>query len=260
MTERARMSDFADVAVDAAKKAGKIVKDNFEKKKQVRHKEVKELVTNVDVEAEGVIIKTIRQKFPNHKFESEELGKEKCTPEDYVWIVDPLDGTHNYTYGVPFFSTSIALARGGQLILGAIYDPVRDKMFLAEKGKGAYVNGQPIRVSDRGKLSEALVMYDNQFHKREDMFTNFQRIYPKIFTVRISGSAATDACLVASGVADARIWHKTKVVDVAAGVIIVEEAGGKATDFKGSPLQLGGTEVIVSNGKVLPELVAALKT
>jgi len=252
------MPQFKDVALEACKSAGKIVMDNFEKKKQVQHKEAKELVTNVDVEAEGAIMKTIREKFPSHKFESEELGKEKYSAEDYVWIVDPLDGTHNYTYGVPFFNTSIALARGGELILGAIYDPVHDKMFYAEKGKGAFVNGQPTRVSDRGKLSEALIMYDNQFHKRDDMFANFQKIYPKIFTVRISGSAATDACLVASGVADARIWHKTKVVDVAAGVVIVREAGGKATDFKGNSLQLGGTEVIVSNGKILPELVAAL--
>jgi len=252
------MPQFKDVALEACKSAGKIVMDNFEKKKQVQHKEAKELVTNVDVEAEEAIMKIIREKFPSHKFESEELGKEKYSAEDYVWIVDPLDGTHNYTYGVPFFNTSIALALGGELILGAIYDPVHDKMFYAEKGRGAFVNGQPTRVSDRGKLSEALIMYDNQFHKRDDMFANFQKIYPKIFTVRISGSAATDACLVASGVADARIWHKTKVVDVAAGVVIVREAGGKATDFKGNSLQLGGTEVIVSNGKILPELVAAL--
>jgi len=253
------MQQFKDVAIEASRKAGKILMDNFEKKKQVHHKEAKELVTNVDVEAEEVIINTIRERFPNHKFESEELGKEKYTAEDYVWIVDPLDGTHNYTYGIPFFNTSIALARGGQLILGAIYDPVHDKMFYAERGKGASVNEEPTHVSDRATLSEALVMYDNQFHKRDDMFPNLQRIYPKIFTVRISGSAATDACLVASGVADARIWHKTKVVDVAAGVVIVEEAGGRATDFRSNPLQLGGTEVIVSNGRILPELVAALK-
>jgi len=253
------MPQFKDVAIEASKSAAKILMDNFEKKKQVHHKKAKELVTNVDVEAEGVIVKTIREKFPSHKFESEELGKEKYTAEDYVWIVDPLDGTHNYTYGIPFFNTSIALARGGELILGAIYDPVHDKMFYAEKGKGAFVNGQPTHVSDRANLSDALIMYDNQFHKREDMFANFQKIYPKIFTVRISGSAATDACLVASGIADARIWHKTKVVDVAAGVVIVQEAGGNATDFKGNPLQLGGTEVILSNGKILPELVMALK-
>jgi len=253
------MPQFKDVAIEASKSAGKILMENFEKKKQVHHKEAKELVTNVDVEAEGVIMKIIREKLPSHKFESEELGKEKYTAEDYVWIVDPLDGTHNYTYGIPFFNTSIALARGGELILGAIYDPLHDKMFYAEKGNGAFQNGQPTHVSDRAKLSEALIMYDNQFHKRDDMFANFQKIYPKIFTVRISGSAATDACLVASGIADARIWHKTKVVDVAAGVVIVREAGGKATDFKGNPLQLGGTEVIVSNGKILPELVAALK-
>jgi myo-inositol-1(or 4)-monophosphatase len=253
------MPQFKDVAIEASKSAGKILMDNFEKKKQVHYKEAKELVTNVDVEAEGVIMKIVREKFPSHKFESEEFGKEKYTAEDYVWIVDPLDGTHNYTYGIPFFNTSIALARGGELILGAIYDPVHDKLFYAERGKGAFVNGQPTHVSDRAKLTEALIMYDNQFHKREDMFANFQKIYPKIFTVRISGSAATDACLVASGIADARIWHKTKVVDVAAGVVIVEEAGGKATDFKGNPLQLGETEVIVSNGKILPELVAALK-
>jgi myo-inositol-1(or 4)-monophosphatase len=253
------MSQFKDVAIEAAKSAGRIIIENFEKKKKVTQKEAKELVTNVDVEAESAIMKIIRGKFPDHKFESEELGKEKYTAEDYLWIVDPLDGTHNYTYGVPFFNTSIALSRGGELILGAIYDPVHDKMFYAEKGEGAFVNGQPTHVSDRTKLSEALIMYDNQFHKRDDMFANLQKIYPKIFTVRISGSAATDACLVASGVADARIWHKTKVVDVAAGVVIVEEAGGRATDFKGNPLQLGGTEVIVSNGKILPELVATLR-
>jgi len=251
--------EFKDVAIEASKRAGKVLMENFEKKKQVHRKEAKELVTNVDVEAEAIIMKTIRETFPSHKFESEELGREKYTAEDYVWIVDPLDGTHNYTYGIPFFNTSIALARGGELILGAICDPVHDKMFYAERGKGAFVNGQRTHVSERNKLSEALVMYDNQFHKREDMFANFQKIYPKIFTVRISGSAATDACLVASGIADARIWHRTKVVDVAAGVVIVQEAGGNATDFKGNPLQLGGTEVIVSNGKILPELVAALK-
>jgi myo-inositol-1(or 4)-monophosphatase len=253
------MSQFGDVAVEACKSAGKILLGSFQKKKQIHHKEARELVTDVDIEAEDIIIKTIREKFPTHKFESEELGKEKYTAQDYVWIVDPLDGTHNYTYGIPFFNTSIALARGGEIIVGAIYAPLQDHMFYAEKGKGAFIDGEPIRVSDRSKLSEALIMYDNQFHKREDMFINFQKIYAKIFTVRISGSAATDACLVASGVADARIWHKTKTVDVAAGVLIVEEAGGKATDFKGNPLQLGGTEVIVSNGKILPELVAALK-
>ena len=137
------MSQFKDAAIEASKKAGKILMENFEKKKQVHHKEAKELVTNVDVESEGIIVKTIRDKFPKHKFESEELGKEKYTEEDYVWIVDPLDGTHNYTYGIPFFNTSIALARGGQLILGAIYDPVHDKMYYAERGKGAFVNGQP---------------------------------------------------------------------------------------------------------------------
>lgn len=253
------MPQFKDVAIEASRRAGRILMDNLEEKKQVHHKEAKELVTNVDLEAEGVIMKIIRDEFPSHKFESEELGKEKYTAEDYVWILDPLDGTHNYAYGVPFFDTSIALAYGGELILGTIYDPVHNKMFYAERGKGAFVNGQRIHVADRTKLSEALIMYDNQFHKREDMFANFQKIYPKVFTVRISGSAATDACLVASGIADARIWHKTKVVDVAAGIVIVEEAGGKATDFKGTPLQLGGTEVIVSNGKILPELVAALE-
>ncbi len=252
------MPEFRDVAIEASKKAGKVLMENFEKKKQVHHKEARELVTNVDVESEGVIVKTIRDRFPNHKFESEELGGEKYTAEDYVWIVDPLDGTHNYTYGVPFFNTSIALARGGQLILGTIYDPVHEKMYYAEKGKGAFVNGRPTHVSDRSKLSEALVMYDNQFHKRDDMFPNLQKLYPKIFTVRISGSATTDACLVASGIADARIWHKTKVVDVAAGVVIVEESGGKATDFRGNQVRLGGTEVIVSNGKILLELVATL--
>jgi myo-inositol-1(or 4)-monophosphatase len=252
------MAQFKDVAIEASKKAGEILVKNFGKKNEVRRKEAKELVTNVDIESEDMIVRTIREKFPSHKFESEELGKEKYTAEDYVWIVDPIDGTHNYTYGIPVFNTSIALARGGQLILGAIYDPVHDMMYYAEKGKGAFVNGQATHVSERSSLSEALIMYDNQFQRRDDVFPNLQRLYPRIFTVRISGSAAADACLVASGVADGRIWHKTKVFDVAAGIVIVEEAGGKATNFRGNPLQLGATEVMVSNGKILPELVAAL--
>jgi len=247
-----------EVAIKAAKEAGKILLDNFRRVKEVRMKEVRELLSNVDLESEERIIQIIKKSFPQHTFLSEEMGKERGQ-QDYVWIIDPLDGTHNYIYGQPAFGLSIALAQQNEVILGVINLPFYGELFYAEKGKGAYLNGRLIHPSDIDKLSEAYILYDPQLHKRNDMFDNLARLYPKCFTLRIFGCAVYDACSVASGRAEARIWHKTKTVDVAAGSLIVKEAGGKVTDFNGNPYSLGSTEVIVSNGKIHDELVNVLK-
>jgi len=215
-------------------------------------------VTNVDIESERLIIPMIKKNFPQHRFLSEELGRVSGR-KDYVWIIDPLDGTHNYAYGQPAFGLSIALAHMKEVILGVINLPFYGELFYAEKGNGAYLNGELIHPSNVNKLSEAYILYDPQLHKRDDMFDNVSKLYPKCFTLRIIGCAVVDACSVASGRAEARIWHKTKTVDVAAGTLIVKEAGGEATDFNGNPYTLGSTEVIVSNAKIHDELVDALR-
>lgn len=252
------MKEFEEVAVKAAKEAGRIMLDSFRREKEVRVKEARELVSSVDIESERRIAQEIRENFPEHSFISEELGGGSGR-EDYVWIIDPLDGTHNYIYGQPAFGLSIALAHQDEVILGVINLPFYGELFYAEKGKGAYLNGRRVHPSDVDKLSEAYIFYDPQLHKRKDMFDNLMKLYPKCFSLRIIGCAVHDACSVASGRAEARIWHKTKTVDVAAGTLIVQEAGGKATDFNGNPHTLGSTEVIVSNGKIHDELVDVLK-
>lgn len=252
------MKEFIEVAIKAAKEAGKILIENFRREKKVHWKEAKELVTNIDIESEKLVIQMTKDNFPQHKVLSEELGRMPGR-EDYVWIIDPLDGTHNYIYGQPAFGLSIALAHQDEIILGVINLPFYGELFYAEKGKGAYLNGKPIHPSDIDKLSEAYILYDPQLHKRKDMFDNLVKLYPKCFTLRIIGCAVYDACSVASGRAEARIWHKTKTVDVAAGTLLVQEAGGKATDFNGNPFTLGSTEVIVSNGKIHGQLVDVLR-
>ncbi len=248
-----------EIAIKAAEEAGKILMESFRKKKEVHWKEAKELVTNVDLESEKLIVGMIRDNFPEHQLLSEEMGISRGQEKEYFWIVDPVDGTHNYAFGQPAFGLSIALAHGGEVVLGVINLPFYDELYYAEKGKGAYLNGKLIHPSNTEKLIEAYILYDPQLHKRADMFTNLMKLYPKCFTIRIIGCAVTDACAVAAGRADARIWHKTKLVDVAAGTLLVKEAGGKATDFNDRPLTLEGTEVMVSNGKIHNELVEILK-
>jgi len=252
------IEDLLNVAISAARKAGKITLKYFRKKMIVHEKEARELVTNVDIASEKAIIETIRKTFPSHIIISEELG-ESVGRGEYVWIIDPLDGTHNYVHGQPTYGISIAVARDSDVIIGVIYLPFYDELFYAVKGCGAFTNnGEKISVSSIDDLRNAYILYDPQLHKRFDMFDNLQKLYNKCFTIRIIGSAVYDSCSVACGRAEARIWHKTKTVDVAAGTLLVREAGGKATDFKGRPYKIGMTEVIVSNGKIHDKLVQIL--
>lgn len=252
------VEDFLKVAIDAAKNAGKVTLKYFRKKLIVHEKEARELVTNVDMESEKIILNTIKNAFPDHTILSEELGK-SAGEKEYLWIVDPLDGTHNYVHGQPAYGISIALVYKNEVILGVIYLPFYDELFHAVKNRGAFLNvDKKISVSAVDSLSNAYVLYDPQLHKRPDMFDNLRRLYQKCFTIRIIGSAVHDASAVASGRAEARIWHKTKTVDVAAGTLLVREAGGKATDFSGRPYRVGMTEVLVSNGKIHDKLIQIL--
>jgi len=243
--------------IKAIKTAGEVVNKHRKNVKEISMKSYKDFVTNVDLESEKTIVGLIREKFPDHIIHSEEMGTEEKKSE-YMWIIDPLDGTHNYMFNIPFFGISIALARNKEIIMGAIYLPAFDELFFAEKGKGAFLNGKPIKAASQENLIESLILYDNQFHKHEDMLPNYVKIVDKAFTTRIMGSAVCDLCSVARGYANARIFHKPKLCDFAAGALIVEEAGGKATDFWGNPWNIETKNLIASNGKIHDELLKLL--
>lgn len=222
-----------------------------------RHKSYKEIVTNCDIASESAITKFLSTKYPNAKVFSEEVG-EISGEEEMVFIIDPLDGTHNFLRNIPFYAISIGLYYIGEPYAGIIYLPEFNEYYYAIKDKGAYVNGDKISCSDTAKLKDAMVAYDNQFHKHDSMMNNLSPLVEKCFTLRILGSACVDLCNVSNGYLDARVFHKTKAVDFAAGQVIIDEAGGKISNFKGEPVTLRTNDIIASNGRIHDELIDLL--
>jgi len=248
-----------DIAKATAKAVGNMQKISILKQKQIIRKSEKELVTHVDMDAQKTLEDTFIRKFPNYKIFSEERLIEQNYPkEDFFWIIDPLDGTHNYISQLPFYGISIALANNDEFYLGVIYIPEFDLLFWGTKGCGAFCNGERISVSENNNLSRSMITYDNQFYKSENSINNYKKLIGRTFTTRILGSAACDICYVASGKIDARIWNNTKLCDIAAGVTIINEAGGKITDFDNQPISVTTHDVIASNGLVHDEIINIL--
>ncbi len=218
-----------------ARQAGDILRAGYEREHQVRYKGVIDLVTEVDGQSEAFLLSEIRRRFDGHRILSEEAG-EIDGREEHLWYLDPLDGTVNYAHGVPIFSVSIAYAHRGALTLGAVYDPLRDEMFLAERGKGAWLNGRPIRVSQTQDLKHSLLVtgfpYD-AWNAERDNFEYFIRFAKCTQGVRRLGSAALDLCYVAAGRFDGYWELSLKPWDAAAGALIAEEAGAKVTRVDG---------------------------
>ena len=251
------------LAIDAALEAGRFLKMNVGKIKHIEHKQGEErnLVTEIDKKAEQLIIDKIRKRYPHHDFLAEESGSHK-TVSDYKWIIDPLDGTTNFTHGLPIFCTSIALEHKGELLLGAIYDPSSDELFTAEKDKGAYLNNRRIRVSQTNKLIESLIVtgfpYDIKTNP-DNALQHFSNVVMESQGVRRLGSAALDLSYVACGRFDG-FWEVTlNPWDMAAGVLFVQEAGGKFTNFRGFPSTIYTPNVLVTNGHIHNQLVDVLR-
>lgn len=242
-------------AIDAAREAGAILQKNFGKKYRVIRKSPKEMVSSVDMKAQKAILEILGPRFPDHGIISEEK-----TPAADVhvknWIIDPMDGTHNYIAGLPFSGISIALARGNEFELGVILFPMEDRMYYAAKGKGAYLNDRKISVSENSELSKAMVTFDNQFHLNNKSFAYYKRLTERAFTTRILGAATNDICWTAEGKIDGRIWVNTKIYDIAAGIVILTEAGGQITNFDGTPCTMESRKVVASNGHIHKELLA----
>lgn len=255
------MECFEQVAILAARRAGLLLKGRLGQKRQIKYKGAVNLVTEMDLLAEKVIVSEIRKRYPDHSLLAEEKTDLRAD-SPYRWIIDPLDGTTNYAHGFPVFSVSIALEKEGKVILGAVYDPTRDELFVAKKGQGTRLNGRKIRVSSTPKLSECLLATGFPYDIREaaaDNFDHFRNFALRAHAVRRAGSAALDLCYVAAGRFDGFWEMRLGPWDMAAGGLIVREAGGKVTDFLGNPVHLDGEHVLASNGKIHREMMRILK-
>jgi len=246
-----------DTAITAATRAAEILMDRFGDVRQIMSKDevYKDYVTDVDLQSEEEIINTIRENYPDHSILSEERGDLQKDSE-YKWIVDPLDGTHNYSRELPMFGVSIALERAGKVILGVITLPYFEEIYLAQKGKGAYMNGQEIHVSD-SELGEALMIFDTKLRiNRDPMLESLRKLVKDVFIIRMYGAATWDMCLIAKGQADLSVDFTCKPWDIAAGALIVEEAGGKVTDLEGNAWNPYSHGFITSNGKIHEEVIS----
>jgi myo-inositol-1(or 4)-monophosphatase len=246
------MNPYQSAAILAARKAGEALLKGLGRKRTVEYKGAVNLVTEMDLLSEKIIVAEIEGRFPDHSILAEERpALEKPSP--FLWIIDPLDGTTNYAHGFPIFSVSIALARDGEIVTGVVYDPTRNELFTAEKGKGARLNGRKIRVSAEKSLTRSLLATGFPYDLRESKINNFDHFYNfavRAQAVRRAGSAALDLCYVAAGRFDGFWEMKLAPWDIAAGSLLVSEAGGKITDFRGRAVNLDGKHVLASNGKI----------
>ena len=245
-----------EVAIAAAEAAGEVLRNGFGQHQEVKFKGEVDLVTKADENAEQAIKQILQETFPNYGMLAEE-GGELNGEGDVRWIVDPLDGTTNFAHGLPLFCTSIALERAGEVVLGVVYDPIANEIYTAERGGGATLNGVPIGVSDIDEPIRALLATGFPYDRDEvpaalELFGQFA---VRTQSIRRLGSAALDLCYVAAGRLDGYYERGVKAWDIAAGMLILREAGGKATDYSGHELDLAVGEVVASNGLLHPGLI-----
>ncbi len=245
----------------AALEAGRLLMDKFESGIRVEFKGKYDLVTEADRQAEALIIKLIRERYPEHDFIAEE-GDYGETGSDYRWIIDPLDGTTNYAHGFPWFAVSIALEVKGRLQLGVVYNPYVKDFFFAERNSGAFLNERRLQVSTIDSLERALLAtgfaYDHRKCKANnyDYFTRFQK---EAQACRRPGAASLDLASVAAGRFDGFWELKLKPWDLAAGILLIEEAGGLVSDFDGCPMTLESQECMASNSLIHEEMQKILQ-
>ena len=253
------------IAIEAAQTAGRFLKQNLGRVRQIQLKDGQEknLVTEIDKGSEEIIIDIIKKHFPAHDILAEESGRKRGQVSEYRWVIDPLDGTTNFTHGFPVFSVSIALEWKGEIILGVIYDPNFDEMFTAERGKGAFLNGKQIRVSRIDSLIRSMLVTGFPYNITENpdhAVEHFVNFLMHAQAVRRMGSAAIDLAYVAAGRYEGFWEVALNPWDMAAGVLLVTEAGGKITDFSGMAFSIYQKELLASNGIVHEEMMQVLRS
>jgi myo-inositol-1(or 4)-monophosphatase len=248
---------YLDAAIEVAREAGAILCEEFHRPLQISYKGDVDLVTQADKRSEQAIVAKLTKYFPDHAIVAEEGTRlESASGSDFRWHVDPLDGTTNFAHGYPCFSVSIGLAQHDQLLAGVVFNPFYNELFTAARGQGATLNGKKIHVSSVKTLSTSLVCTGFPTHQRQN---NLNIHYYWDFTlrthgVRRDGSAALDLASVAAGRFDGFWEFGLNKWDTAAGVLLVEEAGGKVSDFSGDPYRLGGPMILATNGLIHEEM------
>ena len=245
-----------EVAVEAAEAAGRMLRNSFGRRLDVGYKGEADLVTEADKNAEQKIKEILEEQFPAYGMLTEE-GGEFPGEGDARWIVDPLDGTTNYVHGVPFFSTSIALEKDGVVVLGVVHDPIANETYAAERGDGATLNGESIGVSHTDEPARALLgtSYPDDPEEISTGLDLFEKYTDLARGMRRLGSGALDLCYVAAGRLDGCYEQGFSAWDVAAGALIVEEAGGEATNYRGGELGFEDKGLVASNGSLHPLLI-----
>lgn len=255
------LGHFLDVATQAALAAGGYLRRRIHRVGQVDYKGAVNLVTDCDRYSQKIIISTLRRAFPSHGFLAEEDLHPVAGKENYRWLIDPLDGTTNYAHGFPIFCLSAALEKDGEILIGVIYDPMRQELFQAIKGQGARLNGRRIRVSTTSSLNHSLLATGFPYDLRESPVNNlvhFENFLFCVQAIRRCGAAALDLAYVACGRFDGFWELKLNPWDVAAGSLLVEEAGGQVTDFRGGKLDLAAGEIVASNGLIHSSMIKIL--
>ena len=253
-------SAFLTTAVSAARLAGDIIIKNLGhlSNQDVQTKQAFDFVTKVDRWSEAVILQTIREKFPSHRFLTEETLHQDDTG-DYRWIIDPLDGTTNYIHGYPMFSVSIGLEFESELVLGVVFDPLKDELFHAVRGGGAFLNNNRISVSETTALERSLLATGFPFRSKEmiDLYLRaFKGIFLEVSDIRRAGSAALDLAYIAAGRLEAFFELNLSPWDIAAGALLIEEAGGLVTDFGGGAAYLKTGNVVAGSKQIQREILA----
>lgn len=250
-----------DKIINIAKEAGAIIKEGFGTKLTLEYKSnITDFVTNIDKAAEKKILSFIETEYPTHNILAEESGQ-KSQNSEYTWVVDPLDGTMNFAHGLPLFSVSIGLMKGAEITTGVIYDVMGDTVFSVEKGSGAFQNGRKISVSKNMELEKSFLVTGFPYNIKSNPDNAIERFNKFLLTargVRRLGSAALDLCYVANGVFDGFWEVNLQPWDMCAGILLIEEAGGKVTDFKNNVTNIYTKQLLATNRAVHNKMVEVL--
>ncbi len=248
-------------AIETAREAGQILLEKFGRKINISKKGDINLVTEADLASEKLIIEKIRIRYPKHSILAEESGEAITESGAWKWVIDPLDGTTNYAHGYPCFCVTLALEHAGEIVVGVTFDPTRNELFAAEKGGGATLNNKPMRVSDTKKLSDALLVtgfpYDTR--ERENFARHFTGFTHKSRGIRRDGSAAIDMAYVACGRFDGFWEEGLQPWDVAAGVLLIEESGGRVSYYDDSKFSIYQPPICASNKTIHGEMLEVLR-
>jgi len=254
------MTSYLETAIEIARESGALLAEMYMTPIEIHYKRPSDIVTEADRRSEALIVERLHKTFPSHSVISEEGGGQKIQ-SDYCWHVDPLDGTTNFAHKFPVFSVTLALVHQGEPIAGVVYDPTRRELFAAEKGSGAFLNGTRVHVSTNARLSECLMAtgfppFDDRHGLNARLFLEFTF---RSHGVRRAGSAALDLCSVATGRFDAFWELKLNSWDMAAGCLMITEAGGRVTDLQGGPRHMVPGEILASNGLVHDEMLPVFR-